>query len=260
MLKKFNSSVHSHIVTVLSTYQHGDDYYLLFPWAECDLARYCEENPSPTRSLDTVQWLVEQCFKIMEAVDLIHYPPGVDGLEVTDKLYGRHGDIKAENILIFRSKKGKAHLVLSDFGLGSMHHDWSKSDVPNKSISATPCFRPPECDMEGAVITRSFDVWNLGCLFLDLLTWLLGGEKLRLEFETARMAPYLNNIDTPIYFEVVTTDHNEPGYIVKEQVKQVRANNPHKTYSHLSSTDRKSGSLGCTVTNTAHNSFMNSSI
>ncbi|KAI1774286.1 kinase-like domain-containing protein [Hypoxylon cercidicola] len=220
MLKKFDGGVHPHIVTVLTTYKHGDDYYLIFPWAECDLARYCEMNPNPTRNLDTVQWLANQCLKIMEAVHLIHYPPGVATLRPDDQLYGRHGDIKAENILIFRSKEGEAQFVLSDFGLCSMHHDRSKSDVPNKGIPATPCFRPPECDMDGAVITRSFDIWNLGCLFLDLLTWLLGGEDLRQQFESERMTPYLNNLKTPIYFEVGTTINDKPGYIVKDQVKQ----------------------------------------
>lgn len=223
MLKKFDGGVHRHIVTVLTTYQHGDDYYLLFPWAECDLARYCETtNPSPTRNLETVQWLAKQCLKILEAVDLIHYPPGVDKLQTNEKLYGRHGDIKAENILIFRSKKGKAHFVLSDFGLGSMHHDWSRSNVPNEGFEGTQCFRPPECDMKGGKITRSFDVWTLGCLFLDLLTWLLGGEALRREFGNKRSTPYIDSIKRPLYFDVGYTQSGKHGFMVKKEVTKVR--------------------------------------
>ncbi|KAI0838812.1 kinase-like protein [Hypoxylon sp. FL0890] len=219
MLKKFNG-VHPHIVTVLMTYKYMDHYHLLFPWAECDLGRYFERNPNPPNGLKTVQWVSEQCLKIMEAVHLIHFPPGLDRLQPLDKLFGRHGDIKAENILVFRSQNGKANLVLSDFGLGSVHHDISKSNIPNKEVSATPCFRPPECDMKDGRISRAFDVWTLGCLFLDLLIWLLGGEKLRSTFEDERLTPYINGCETNIYFDVVATEDGQPAYIVKEEVKR----------------------------------------
>ncbi|KAI0892474.1 kinase-like domain-containing protein [Annulohypoxylon nitens] len=219
MLKKFDGAVHPHIVTVLTTFKHGDCYYLLFPWAECDLGRYFENNPKPTQSLNTIQWLSNQCLRIMEAVHLIHFPPGVDNLQAGDKLFGRHGDIKAENILVFRSQEGKANLVLSDFGLGSVHHDISKSNVPREKVAVTPDFRPPECDMEGGKISRAYDVWTLGCLFLDLLTWYLGGEQLRHDFDQQRMSSYMGGPETPIYFEIVLTENKKDGYIVKSQVK-----------------------------------------
>ncbi|KAI1136872.1 kinase-like protein [Hypoxylon sp. FL0543] len=220
MLKKFNGDVHPHIVTVLMSYKHNGHYYLLFPWAECDLGRYFERNPNPPRSLQTVQWVSEQCLRIMEAVHLIHFPPGLDRLQPPDRLFGRHGDIKAENILVFKSQSGKMNLVLSDFGLGSVHHDMSKSNIPNEAVSRTPCFRPPECDMKGGRISRAFDVWTLGCLFLDLLIWLLGGEELRLKFEEERFTPYINGYNTLIYFDIVTTEDGQPAYIVKQEVKR----------------------------------------
>ncbi|KAI1086955.1 kinase-like protein [Rostrohypoxylon terebratum] len=219
MLKKFDGAVHPHIVTVLTTFKHGDCYYLLFPWAECDLGRYFEYNPKPTHSLKTVRWLCNQCLRIMEAVHLIHFPPGVNNLQPGDRLFGRHGDIKAENILVFRSQEGEANLVLSDFGLGSVHHDISKSNVPKEKVAVTPDFRPPECDMEGGQISRAYDVWTLGCLFLDLLTWYLGGEQLRQDFDKQRMSSYMGGPETPIYFEVVLTENKKHGYIVKSQVK-----------------------------------------
>ncbi|XDG10299.1 hypothetical protein ABKA04_009914 [Annulohypoxylon sp. FPYF3050] len=219
MLKKFDGGVHPHIVTVLTTFKHGDCYYLLFPWAECDLGRYFEYNPTPNHALETVQWLSDQCLRIMEAVHLIHFPPGVNNLQPGDRLFGRHGDIKAENILVFMTPKGKANLVLSDFGLGSVHHDISKSNVPKEKVAVTPDFRPPECDMEGGRISRAYDVWTLGCLFLDLLTWYLGGEQLRQDFDEQRMSSYRGGPETPIYFEVVLTENQKHGYIVKSQVE-----------------------------------------
>ncbi|KAI0380675.1 kinase-like protein [Hypomontagnella monticulosa] len=220
MLDKFNGKVHPHIVSVLTSFKYGDRYHFLFPWAECDLGRYFERSPGPISGIQTARWISNQCLKIMEAVDLIHIPLGTDALPPEEKLFGRHGDIKAENILVFKSRGGEENLVLSDFGLCSMHHDWSKSIVSNQKIGATPGFRPPECDMSEGQISRSFDIWTLGCLFLDLLTWLLGGESLRTQFEEERTTPYINGRDTSIYFEIVAAEDkesNKAGYIVKEQ-------------------------------------------
>ncbi|KAF3059969.1 CTD kinase subunit alpha [Daldinia childiae] len=221
MLTRFDGTVHPHIVTILMTYKHGNRYCFLFPRAECDLIDYFEQNPSPKNDLKTARWLAKQCLHLTEAVHLIHNPPKQDSLKPDKRKYGRHGDIKAENILLFKSNSNEYDLVLSDFGLGSMHHDWSKSNIPNKDISATPEFRPPECEMEGGCISRAFDIWTLGCLFLDLLTWFLGGEELRLQFQKKRTTPYIRGPDTPLYFEVVKTKDERHGFIVKEQVKDV---------------------------------------
>ncbi|KAI1456406.1 kinase-like protein [Annulohypoxylon moriforme] len=223
MLKKFDGNVHPHIVTVLATFKHGDSYYLLFPWADGDLGKYLENNPTPDYSLKKVRWLSNQCLKIIEAVHLVHFPPEVDNLQPGDRRFGRHGDIKAENILVFRSRErepDEPDLVLSDFGLGSVHREISKSNVPKEKVAVTPDFRPPECDMEGGKISRAYDVWTLGCLFLDLLTWLLGGEDLRQQFDDTRMTPYIDGRETRIYFEIVVTEHGKHGYIIKDQVKK----------------------------------------
>ncbi|KAI1214229.1 kinase-like domain-containing protein [Annulohypoxylon truncatum] len=220
MLRTFNGNVHPHIVTVLMAFKHGDRCCFLFPWADCDLLTYFETKTMPDMNITNFHWVAEQTLNITEAVHHIHFPPGVDSLSPDMKLYGRHGDIKAENILVFNEKNNPL-LVLSDFGLGSMHHDWSKSMVPNRQIQATPGFRPPECDMENGHISRAFDVWTLGCVFLDILIWLLGGETLRRSFESDRMAAsHPQGLQTPTYFEVIQTDNGRFGFIIKEQVNK----------------------------------------
>ncbi|KAI0172132.1 kinase-like domain-containing protein [Hypoxylon sp. FL1284] len=224
MLEKFNGSVHHNIVSVASTYKHGKDYFLLFPWADWDLAKYCaSKDPIPTMDPPKVRWLAKQCFNLVEAIHQVHDPPDPDRLQPTDKLYGRHGDIKAENILIFESKDGEPEFILADFGLGALHHDHSKSEVPNHKIQTTPGLKPPESIMEGAVITRSFDVWSLGCLFLDLLTWLLGGWQQVQVFQRSRMSPYIDGQESDIYFDMVTTETEKTvktGCIVKKKVTE----------------------------------------
>ncbi|KAI1655238.1 kinase-like domain-containing protein [Daldinia decipiens] len=233
MLKRFSGNIHPHIVTVLMTYKHENRYCFLFPRAECDLDQYFQLNTNPKGDVKTVRWLAGQCLKLTEAVDTVHNPPGQGSLQPNERLYGRHGDIKAENILVFSAEGKEDVLVLSDFGLGSMHHDWSKSNIPNKNITWTPPFRPPECDMENGYISRAFDIWTLGCLFLDLLTWLLGGEELRKQFLEKRMTPYITGCNMPIYFEIITTENGRTGIIIKEEVKDwfvTMHHHPHCTH------------------------------
>jgi len=53
----------------------------------------------------------------------------------------------------------------------------------------SPSYRPPDCDLPGVNISVKYDIWTLGCLFLDFLTWyLLGFNAVETEFSGARVA------------------------------------------------------------------------
>ncbi|KAI2780617.1 kinase-like domain-containing protein [Daldinia loculata] len=224
MLERFSPDVHAHILTVLATYEHGDSHYIIFPWAKCDLDKYLKENNNRSKDLaeklEKVRWVAEQCLKITGAVHSIHIPRQ-NNEQQEEQLFGRHGDIKAENILVFGSEGQRPMLVLSDFGLASVHHDWSKSNVPNQDLPVTTDVRPPECDMRGGTITRAFDIWTLGCLFLDLLIWLLEGEKSRKKFKGKRKTRWFGGYTTSIYFEIVKhSETGKIGFIVKPVVTE----------------------------------------
>ncbi|KAI0110209.1 kinase-like domain-containing protein [Daldinia grandis] len=220
MLERFGRSQHPTIITTLASYRHGDERYILFPWAEYDLDRYCETNVKAPDDPETVCWIADQSLKLAEAIDVIHAPLEEGSEEQKETLFGRHGDIKAENILVFGRSGKRPTLILSDFGLCSVHHDWSKSNVPNQSLPVTPDFRPPECEMKEGRITRAFDIWTLGCLFLDLLTWLLGGNSFRERFKKKRTTPWIGGYNTPIYFEIVRIETGKYGFIIKEEVRE----------------------------------------
>jgi len=74
-----------------------------------------------------------QLLGIASAVDTIHNPPyDPDG----SCFFGRHGDIKPENILWFRSNKNPHGLfVLSDFGGSSVNRRSSRSNVANTDLT-----------------------------------------------------------------------------------------------------------------------------
>ncbi|KAK7735810.1 hypothetical protein SLS63_003770 [Diaporthe eres] len=214
-LKRFSGKVHPHLITLLATFTQEGYYYLIFPWAECDLDRYWEDNPKPDPGdVGLVQWLSKQCLKIMEAVDVIHNPSHL----TSEKRYGRHGDIKAENILWYKSRPDdpddRGILVISDLGLTAINSDKSRSMQPNTGLKMTPSYRPPECDMKDGKISRSFDIWTLGCLYLELVCWLLRGNEGKVNFDQARTTPFIFGTRTNIYFDIEERKQTAPGKFV----------------------------------------------
>lgn len=126
-----------------------------------------------------VQWVAEQCHGITEALNMIHHYQysGKDGSlkAPDDKNYGRHGDIKPENILWFTQPSGPPVLKISDFGLVRFHsRDSASRDHPHQTpVSYT--YRAPEYDITNGRLSPAYDLWTLGCLFTEFATWLLLG-------------------------------------------------------------------------------------
>jgi serine/threonine protein kinase len=202
-LKRFSGLIHDHLVTVLATFTLNKRYHFLFPYAECALDQYWEFRvPQPTLDLVMVQWISKQCLGLIEAMHTIHEPDHINLLPGVQR-YGRHGDIKPDNILWFDTTKDpKGMLVISDMGLSALNSAKSRSNVPGRTLPGAPGYRPPECEVEGGVVSRAFDVWTMGCLFLELMTWLLGGQQMLREFQQTRMSLYINATKNDIFFEI----------------------------------------------------------
>ncbi|EEU35231.1 uncharacterized protein NECHADRAFT_19162, partial [Fusarium vanettenii 77-13-4] len=93
------------------------------------------------------------------------------------KDWGRHGDIKPENILWFENYNNKQnHLVISDFGLTQFNSAHSRSKVQQGQIQGfSGTYRPPDLHIEDQPISQNYDVWSLGCVFLEFVSWFLLG-------------------------------------------------------------------------------------
>lgn len=133
----------------------------------------------------------------VSAVETMHNPRRGHGLSLasSEDRYGFHADITPENVLFFRTSDPKdlGLLSISDFGLSSLHRSASRSKIPNIEVPGAPGngYRPPECDIEGGIVSQGYDVWTLGCLFLEMLTWLMGSRDLLKEFQEERKMPYI---------------------------------------------------------------------
>lgn len=126
--------------------------------------------------------------------------------------YGRHGDINPQNILWFANDKGslreswkrlRGDLKIADFGAAEMNSRWSKTG--DRDVANTMTYRPPECDSADRTIRQSFDIWCLGCVFLEFVTWTIGGAGLVDTFAKKRRSrdPAYSNDVTDTYFELL---------------------------------------------------------
>ncbi|KAK5657644.1 hypothetical protein OQA88_2716 [Cercophora sp. LCS_1] len=190
-------------------------YSLLFPWAEWDLKQYWESNAK--RKPDLL-WIAKQFYGLADALTYIHEPPDLRN-QSGERLFGRHGDIKPDNILWFQNDEGNM-LAFSDMGLTRVHRDATKSNIPGQGIPATPLYRPPECEMAGreGYISRSFDIWTLGCVFLEFVVWILKGYDGLTEFKEKRWTPYIHaREDTNIFFSLMRDKGSKTEFIFQVQ-------------------------------------------
>ncbi|KAF8860849.1 hypothetical protein BDZ45DRAFT_300036 [Acephala macrosclerotiorum] len=96
------------------------------------------------------------------------------------------------NILWFGSSKDlRGILVLSKMILSQSSREISHSMIPNSRKPQTSGYQPPEVYLEdGRPVIRASDIWAVGCVFLEILTWLLGGSELLKKFKHQRYAQH----------------------------------------------------------------------
>ncbi|RKL47813.1 hypothetical protein BFJ72_g2044 [Fusarium proliferatum] len=226
MLKRFSGLSHPNIITLLATYTLNNQFHFILPAAEYDLLMYWKIHPGPlvnpaSASSEGLVWLSGQIRNIVGALAHIH--EGRKANMDTEVMFGRHGDIKPANILWFRSRKERRGVfVISDFGIADAHREETRSIISAADLPVTPRYRAPECDIRDGRISRAYDVWSLGCVLLEMISWILGANELRERFKEILVSPYITGVKTDIYYDFHWLGPGE-GYRVgvKEQIVKI---------------------------------------
>jgi serine/threonine protein kinase len=218
-LNKLNT--HQNLVPLLASFLHRNTYYFLFPWADGgNLEAFWKQNEKPITK-ETTLWVAEQCRGISDGLNQIHNSRPLDSVNDDDeKNFGRHGDIKPQNILIFPSENlSYGVLKISDFGLTIFHGARSRSIDRHDQHPNGLTYTAPEVHAEGNISPR-YDIWGLGCTYLELITWLLKGHEGITKLNILRFAERGTNekFQTDLFFKFVGKDQ-EP--IVKNAVRDV---------------------------------------
>jgi serine/threonine protein kinase len=106
----------------------------------------------------------------------------------------RHGDLKPENILHFNSVSDPI-LVIGDVGVSRFHkQDTFLRKDQTMTSATTPSYEAPEVYTSPQVPrSRKYDIWSLGCIFLEFTTWFLWNNNAVIAFREKRIAPDKNS-------------------------------------------------------------------
>lgn len=176
---------HSHIVkllfTVRSVAEGGEVTYLLvFPLAAGTLKDSWSHNWEDSHPRTLPEWMLGQCLGLADGLRHIHNPDagsnmpdlGPDSYWDVGAKYGIHWDIKPTNILWSgaESSANLGTLLLADLGTTSFHHTDTRSNTPGGVVTKT--YAPPEQDLSDRK-SPAFDIWSLGCVFLEFLVFVV---------------------------------------------------------------------------------------
>lgn len=182
ILQQIKSLDHPHIIRHLVSIDKGDKGYIIFPWAaEGNLQEFWEASEQKA-SQKLVFWSLQQMLGLTTAVHKLH-----------EQFNCRHGDLKPGNILCVQ-KGEELVLKIADFGVSRIHHaqtTYRKGQL-TMSVLLTPSYQGPEVEFEGVdkndplPRSRKYDIWSLGCVFLEFTIWLLHGPEAIKGFTNAR--------------------------------------------------------------------------
>ena len=188
VLLHFGKQDHPHFIQTIARYTQGNRHFFIFPWAKGGNLRNLWRGQSSlsTASLNFSQeycvqyidWFFEQLLGLSGAIDKLHNPPGQPGGSC------RHGDLKPENILCFCSVIPKVgdlptgvKLVIADAGHARIHEKATDLRGERTTTQAgTQAYTPPEVEAQSdKARPRRYDIWSIGCLYLEFLIWILYG-------------------------------------------------------------------------------------
>lgn len=167
----------------IKTIDNKDAFYMILPLAEGDLEDFWERNDPHDEKQEGqwAEWVAKQCHGLASAICKLHNLHDSQ-TSPQDPNYGFHASIHPSNLLWFKEWRGfdvnhrePGVLQIAGFGSSSVHHTDTRSTIDIEMEMRT--YAPPESEIsdELHVGFQSYDIWGLGCLFLEFLGWLVKG-------------------------------------------------------------------------------------
>lgn len=210
-LYKIQSLGHDHLIKVIDSFKRGQSYFFLFLWAEGgDLKQAWRDKNTEFRTIEMIRWVFAQMKGLASGVRRLH--------NYSDAENGRHGDLRPENILLFLgdASNPRGTLRITDVGLARFHTEiTSRRLAGTVTTGGSIMYAPPEALREGTKRSRKYDLWSLGCIFLEFTIWALGGVDKVEQFQRARTTDRTKHAE---YFFTNTSRSRKPLAIILPEV------------------------------------------
>lgn len=177
-LQKIQGLDHMHLIKHIATCTRSPTNYLIFPLANGGNLDQLWKKQDTNRTRDLSSWSLRQMLGLVGALAALH------GKNC------RHGDLKPDNILLFKGDtQSQDLLVISDVGVSKFHNKATQlRSQPTKTKATTPIYEAPETDDPTDPRSRRWDLWSTGCMFLEYIVWLLYGYKVMDDFRQSRVS------------------------------------------------------------------------
>ncbi|EFX04244.1 protein kinase domain containing protein [Grosmannia clavigera kw1407] len=179
---------HKHIIRHLVSINQGNGF-TVFPWADRgNLHQFWDAAYDQEMSTEYALWALQQMQGLAAAVDMLH-----------QTFNCRHGDLKPGNILCFTQGVSSGNrsplptLKIADFGISRIHTAQTMMrDQKTTTMFLTPAYQGPEVEFEEIndekphPRSRKYDIWSLGCIYLEFMIWFLYGPNMVYTFDITR--------------------------------------------------------------------------
>lgn len=248
MMKRSRHFNDNHLARLVFTMQingpeQSQRFFTVTPLADGNLNDFWRWN-NPHEQKEWPQWVARQCHGLALALSKLHdIQPSPSTSEKTSSS-SLHGNIKPTNLLWFRPRNTTGRdldesgvLRISEYGASSMQRvdSWQPRDL----CGGTVTYLPPEAEIDGyAHGSTSSDIWSLGCVFLELLCWLvLGSDETLATFPQSRRQGRWKRTDTTLpdtFYHIISSDSGYPTKAaVNPAVTQVRRSSPPRLFKQL---------------------------
>ncbi|KAH9205286.1 hypothetical protein DL95DRAFT_348558, partial [Leptodontidium sp. 2 PMI_412] len=169
-----------HLIKAIAFYKkktgRSEALHFVFPWAEHgNLRQFWQQKTPRIHDNGYMKWIFDQLVGLANAIYTLHHE---------DEKSCRHGDLKPENVLCFNSSRSTVEkdqtsciLVISDVGLSRIHDKSTGFRSRTRNIAGeTVTYAAPEIALfPERPTSRRYDIWSLGCLYLEFVIWILYG-------------------------------------------------------------------------------------
>lgn len=179
-LEKLGALKNDHLIQIEKTYVLGNVFNILLPYAsKGNLYHYLRESTfgAPQRTVFSENPAWKQMLGVSEALAaIINYE---DRDKPHLKYFGGHGDLKPQNVLVFKGlKPGDPDTWrISDLGQAEIIQkpEGGTSGSTRLGLPGTDAYAPPEYRKN--IRNSRYDVWALGIILLEALTFVIKGTK-----------------------------------------------------------------------------------
>ena len=150
---------HNNVISLQRVFLHERKVWLLFDFAEHDLWHIIKyhRTSKPKRIPDVM--VKSLLYQLLNGISYLHAN------------WVLHRDLKPANILVMGEGNEHGRVKIADMGFARLFYSPLKPLAEQDPVVVTSWYRAPELLLGAKHYTKAIDIWAIGCIFTELLTY-----------------------------------------------------------------------------------------